>query len=596
MGGIKIIFLILATFVASEVCNVGYLVTLGNWTTGDFNRTEGLSILGGFSGFINLFFVLRTVILSLMLLRVGKKLQAKMLGTVVRNPVQFFDTNPLGRILTRFSNDLGVLDTFLPLVALNTIDYSSDCFCLFITLSVINPILMAPLALIILGIVLMMKLSYQSVKQSKDCDLSSRDPVNSLFSASLSGMTIIKTYSQEDTFKQKFRELLLNNTKATVAFCNSSSFFGFYTDLAFIMGSVAAIFIITARQTDPALASLCIVAIFGIPGILPFCLRQLLQLDVLMSSVARVQAYCQIQSEAPIVMTKDEECRKQGWLKNGDVDFHKVYMKYRPETDFVIKNLTLHANPGEKIGCIGRTGAGKSSIIQLLFRLIEIDKNSEDRADSHIKLDDVDIQALGLHLLRNNISIIPQTPFIFSGTVKMNIDPTGKFSDEEIWRVLEDVNLKQHVEKLASQLYFEIGSNSPVFSVGQKQLICLARTLLNPSSLLVLDEATANMDQQTDQFIQNKIREKFANSTVFTIAHRLSTIANYDKVLVLDKGRKVEFDAPYKLLVKEIGDDDITNEEGHFGSMVLNTGLKASRHIFEVAKATYYNKQNIKSI
>jgi len=310
-----------------------------------------------------------------------------------------------------------------------------------------------------------------------------------------------------------------------------------------------------------------------------------------MASVERLRSYCNTQTEAELVLPEDEQYKKDGWPQKGEINLNKVYMKYRENTDYVIRDLTVHAEPGEKIGCIGRTGAGKSSIIQTLFRMVEIDKKGEDTEHSEVNIDGVNTKKMGLHLLRNSISIIPQTPFIFSGTVKKNLDPVGICTDEQLWQVLEDVGLKRQVEELDQKLYTDMTNASSVFSVGQKQLICLARTILKKSKVLVLDEATANVDKQTDDFIQATIMKKFSDCTIFTIAHRLSTIANYDKVLVLDKGRKVEFDAPYKLLVKNIGDETITNADGHFASMVLNTGPKTSQQILKVAKEKYYSSQ-----
>jgi len=265
-------------------------------------------------------------------------------------------------------------------------------------------------------------------------------------------------------------------------------------------------------------------------------------------------------------------------------------MKYRPDREFVVKDLDLEIQPGEKIGCVGRTGAGKSSIVQLLYRMREIDRREKGDKESYVKVDDVDTQTVGLHLLRGNMSMIPQMPYIFSETVRTNIDPLGKHSDEEIWSVLEDVRLKEHIENQPGKLDAKISSGSSIFSVGQKQLVCLARVVLKPSSILIMDEATANMDHETDNFLQEKIDQRFGDSTRITIAHRLTTIANYDKVLVLSKGRKVQYDEPYKLLVKKIGDQEFTNKEGHFSVMVENTGPISSKQIFEIAKKAYFEK------
>jgi len=220
---------------------------------------------------------------------------------------------------------------------------------------------------------------------------------------------------------------------------------------------------------------------------------------------------------------------------------------------------------------------------------VEIEKY-DDPDTSYIKIDGVDIMDMGLHELRGNISIIPQMPFILTGTVRYNVDPQGKATDDEIWRTLEDVQLKDHVERLPQQLDTPMTAATSVFSVGQKQLVCLGRSILKPANIMIMDEATASMDLETDNYVTNKIRNVFNHSTTFTIAHRLSTIANYDKVLVLDKGQIKEFAEPYRLLVKNIGDDSLTNEAGHFTSMVNNTGPITSKHIFQIAMNAYYER------
>ena len=397
-------------------------------------------------------------------------------------------------------------------------------------------------------------------------------------------------------FQKKFTDLLYINTKGNINFCLASRLLGFCVDFSYNIAVIGIIFITTASVTpDPstgAVAGFSLSLIMSLTGLLQHGVKQFCQANVLMAATARAQAYCNLPTEASLTAQQDTECKNKHWPKKGDIDFNKVYMRYRPELDFTLRDLNLHADSGEKIGCVGRTGAGKSTIINLLFRLQEIDRSGDHAKDSYIKIDGVDTQPLGLHLLRGNLSIIPQTPFIFTGTIRENLDPLGEFTDQQLWDALGEVRLKDHVAALSDKLDTKMNNASSVFYTGQKQLICLARTLLKLCRVLVLDEATANMDTETDMFIQKKIMEKFADSTVFTIAHRLATIANYDKVLVLDKRRKVEFDAPYKLLAKNLGDESLTNTEGHFGSMVVNTGVKASQRVLNIAKEAYYQKHS----
>jgi len=277
---------------------------------------------------------------------------------------------------------------------------------------------------------------------------------------------------------------------------------------------------------------------------------------------------------------------KQDWPQFGGVIFNNVFMKYRAGTPMVLKGLSFSIAPGEKVGCVGRTGAGKSSITQALFRLI----NMEKQEGSSLKIDGVDIRDIGLHTLRHSISIIPQLPFVFSGTIRRNLDPLNEYTDEKLWDVLEDVELKKAVEAQPEKLLTDMTQSNAVFSTGQKQLICLARAILKNNKILILDEATANVDLETDKFIQTKIKEKFNKCTMLTIAHRILTIANYDKVLVLEKGMSKEFDHPFNLLVKEENDKEIT-QESFFAELVRNTGEAVSKQIFDLAREKYFEKK-----
>ena len=219
---------------------------------------------------------------------------------------------------------------------------------------------------------------------------------------------------------------------------------------------------------------------------------------------------------------------------------------------------------------MGRTGAGKSSLLQALFRLVECDEGDS------IFIDNVDISQIGLSTLRSAISIIPQTPVIFEGTVRDNLDPFSVYSDEAIWNALEDVELKQTVLSFEKQLLQYIEDSSSVFSVGQKQLICLARAILRKNKILVMDEATANVDMHTDALIQTSIKQKFKECTILTIAHRIDTVIDYDRILVMKKGEVVEYGHPYELLEKE---------EGEFRRMVAARGKASETEMRERAKA-----------
>jgi len=214
-----------------------------------------------------------------------------------------------------------------------------------------------------------------------------------------------------------------------------------------------------------------------------------------------------------------------------------------------------------KVGIVGRTGSGKSSILQILFRLTDPEK------DGKVLIDGQDITTIGLHLLRKSIAYIPQSPFLIQGTVRENIDPFKNYSDSEVWECLASVELKTHVQKMDEGLLTKVKDGTNLFSMGQKQLMCLARAMLLNTKVIVLDEATANVDLKTDNFIQTKLRDSFTNrnATVLLIAHRLATVIDADRILVMGNGKKLEFDHPFNLLAKDVNNDtEITNTEGAF--------------------------------
>ena len=300
----------------------------------------------------------------------------------------------------------------------------------------------------------------------------------------------------------------------------------------------------------------------SLTGMFQWGMRRWSELENQMTSVERVIEYIDVKRESDNQTTKP----KLEWLQHGKVEFRSVSMKYSPDDPYVLKNLNVLIKPNEKVGIVGRTGAGKSSLISVLFRLVDFEGN--------IFIDDVDTKSVSLSSVRSEISIIPQEPILFSGSVRKNLDPFDEYGDEKIWNVLEEVKLKDFIIDLPAGLYSNLSEGGSNFSVGQKQLICLARALLRNNKILILDEATANVDPHTDELLQKTIRTNFANCTVLTIAHRLHTIMDSDKVLVMDSGRAVEFEHPYMLLQKR----------GAFYDLVMETGSKMGESLIEIAQ------------
>jgi len=279
----------------------------------------------------------------------------------------------------------------------------------------------------------------------------------------------------------------------------------------------------------------------GLTSTVQWTVRQSAELETTMISVERVLEYEDIEPEGALEAPADKK-PPQSWPEEGKIVFDELSLRYMPDpkAENVLKSLSFVIKPKEKVGIVGRTGAGKSSLINALFRL--------SYNDGSILIDQRDTNDMGLHDLRRKISIIPQEPVLFSGTMRYNLDPFDEYSDEKLWHSLEEVKLKDVVANLPTGLETKITEGGSNFSVGERQLICLARAILRDNRILVMDEATANVDPQTDALIQATIRNKFRDCTVLTIAHRLHTIMDLDKVLVMDAGRAVEFGTPFELL------------------------------------------------
>ena len=260
-------------------------------------------------------------------------------------------------------------------------------------------------------------------------------------------------------------------------------------------------------------------------------------------------------------------------------------MRYREDLEPAVNDVSFEIEPGMKVGIVGRTGAGKSSILQSLFRLIDL-------SDGTVEIDGVNIKEVGLHTLRTKIGYIPQQPFLFSGTVTENLDPFHHRTDEEIISVLKKTYLWDYVSTLNGELDHQIYDPNLTFSQGGKQLMCLARELLRDCKILVLDEATANIDYYTDQLIQKTLREECKSQTMLTIAHRISTVIDSDRILVMEKGRVAEYDHPFKLLTQKDTDYEITSD-GHFAKMIKAYSEEEQRWLFNVAKTQYFKLASV---
>lgn len=301
---------------------------------------------------------------------------------------------------------------------------------------------------------------------------------------------------------------------------------------------------------------LAITQAINLVGMCNWGLRQTSELENQMTSVERVLEYGTRLEKEPPLETSVGKLPTKVWPEKGEINFCNVAMRYSEDSEFVLRDVHFTVKENEKVGIVGRTGAGKSSITQALFRLTDYDGN--------ILIDDVDLKSLGLHTFRRKVSIISQDPVLFSGTLRMNIDPFLERSDSELWTALEQVELKSVVSASPAGLDLHIADAGSNFSIGQRQLICMARALLRNNKIMVLDEATANVDTNTDELIQKTIRKTFKDCTVLTIAHRINTILDYDRIIVMHNGKIVENDTPTNLM-------HVSN--GYFKQLVRESGI-----------------------
>ncbi|CAH1406916.1 unnamed protein product [Nezara viridula] len=464
-----------------------------------------------------------------------------LLLNIMRSPMSFFDTTPQGRILNRFSKEIDVLDNLIPLVMKQVFSFLSPVIGTFIVICYSTPIftfLILPVGILYY---FLQKFYIATSQQLRRIESVSRSPVFSHFSESISGAPVIRAYCVQGRFIKESELKIDENQISTYSGIIASRWLAVRLQM---IGNLiiffATVFAVLGKDSlSPGIVGLSVSYTLQITGALNALVNMTAEVENNIVAVERIKEYTETPQEAaweiiPSLVGSD-------WPQEGKVEFIDYKVRYREGLDLVLRGINLAIKGGEKIGIVGRTGAGKSSITLCLFRIIE-------SAGGKILIDGIDISKLGLHALRSRLTIIPQDPVLFSGSLRMNLDPFGCYSDEQVWRALELAHLKPFVKGLPAGLQYEVTEGGENISVGQRQLICLARALLRKTKILILDEATAAVDLETDDFIQKTIRSEFYDCTVLTIAHRINTIMDSDRVLVLDQGQVVEFDGPNELL------------------------------------------------
>ncbi|KAK3829900.1 MAG: ATP-binding cassette transporter 1 [Linnemannia elongata] len=541
----------LLSMILSQSASISTSLWLTHWSS-DNDSGKGVSspmyyigvyALLGFS--YSLLTVFQSIILQVYCgIRSARVLHQDMLHSVLRSPMSFFDTTPMGRILNRFSKDQSTIDEVLPR------SFSGYSRTLFQVISVLVVVTMSTPSFII--IILPFSFVYlwlqryflSTSREIRRLDSVSRSPVFAHFQETLGGISTIRAYRQQKRFIDGNEHRLDQNLRAFYPGIAGNRWLAFRLEClssVIIFGSAFLSVVSLARHiaVDPGLVGLSLSYALSITQTLNWMVRQYTEIESNIVSVERLKEYVELTPEAPETIPYHRP--PQEWPAEGRVDFVNYETRYRPGLELVLRGVNCSIRSHEKIGICGRTGAGKSSLTLSLFRIIESVKGQ-------IFVDGIDISTLGLYDVRSRFSIIPQDPVLFAGTIRFNLDPSGTKSDLELWQALEDSYLKDYVTTLEGGLNAIVLEQGDNFSVGQRQLICLARALLRKTSLLVLDEATAAIDLETDALVQAIIRQKFADCTILTIAHRINTVMDSDRIMVLDQGRVAEFDSPANLL------------------------------------------------
>ncbi|KNA04997.1 hypothetical protein SOVF_194530 [Spinacia oleracea] len=499
-------------------------------------------IIGFCSTFCILFRSLAAVTLGM---ETSKSLFSQFLNSLFRAPMSFYDSTPLGRILSRISSDLSIIDLDIPFIFMTTFGATAVAYSNLVVLAIVTwPVFFVSIPVIYMAVRLQ-RYYYATAKELMRLNGITKSMVANYLAESVAGGMTIRAFEEEDRFFSKILDLIDTN---------ASPFFHNFAANEWLIQRIEILSV-----TVLAAAALCMVLLppgtFS-SGFIGMALTYGLALNIGMVnsiqyqctlanyiiSVERINQYMDIHSEPPEIIKGNRP--PQNWPSVGKVEICNLHIRYRPDTPLVLKGITCTFQGGDKIGIVGRTGSGKTTLVGALFRLVE-------PVEGKIIVKGIDICSIGLRDLRSNLGIIPQDPTLFNGTVRFNMDPLCQSNDEEIWEVLEKCQLKEDVLEKELGLDSSVLEDGSNWSMGQRQLFCLGRALLRRSKVLVLDEATASIDNATDMIVQKTIRRELTDCTMITVAHRIPTVMDCTKILDISDGKLVEYDEPMKLMEKE---------------------------------------------
>ncbi|XP_045472450.1 probable multidrug resistance-associated protein lethal(2)03659 [Harmonia axyridis] len=495
-------------------------------------------------------------------------------GRLIQGKMSFFDSNPGGRILNRFSKDMGIVDEYIPFILYDVVAIIVALIGTMVISVFVEVWLLIPCIFLLIILYICRMFYIVTSRNIKRIESITRSPVYNHTSTSVCGLSTIRAFHAQSLLIKEFDSIQDRHSCAWFLFLASNRCFGYWLDVICVLFVTLSTYILIffSKNIYGGDVGLIFNQFVGLLIFLQWGMRQWSELENQMTSVERILEYTTIDKEPTRIASNNIPI---DWPSQGRIEFKNIFLRYNTQDPPVLKNLCFVVEPMQKIGIVGRTGAGKSSIISALFQLYEL--------EGGIIIDGLDITKMPLDRIRTKIAIIPQEPVLFSGTMRKNLDPFNEFSDDILWSALEQVELKEAIDDLGNGLDSQISESGANFSVGQRQLVCLARALIRRNKILVLDEATANVDPQTDSLIQKTIRTKFSDCTVLTIAHRLHTIMDSDKILLMSNGSVSDYDEPHTLLQKE---------SGLLHDLVEATGNVSSKNLRNIAKNVYMKAAN----
>uniref|UniRef100_A0A8C0FFV3 ATP binding cassette subfamily C member 9 n=1 Tax=Bubo bubo TaxID=30461 RepID=A0A8C0FFV3_BUBBB len=554
-GGFFLLFLMIFSKLLKHSVIVAIDYWLATWTSmdnanevrnvDDVKSTNKVAVFSILSGAGIVLCLITSLTVEWMGLTAAKNLHHNLLNKIILGPIRFFDMTPLGLILNRFSADTNIIDQHIPPTLESLTRSTLLCLSAIGMISYATPWFLV--ALVPLGIAFYFIQKYFRVasKDLQELDDSTQLPLLCHFSETAEGLTTIRAFRHEARFKQRMLELTDTNNIAYLFLSAANRWLEVRTDY------LGACIVLTAAVTsitegpNSGFVGLGLLYALTITNYLNWVVRNLADLEVQMGAVKKVHSFLNMESENYDGYLDPSQVPKD-WPQEGEIKIENLCVRYENNLKPVLKHVKAYIKPGQKVGICGRTGSGKSSLSLAFFRMVDI-------FDGRIVIDGIDISKLPLHTLRSRLSIILQDPILFSGSIRFNLDPECKCTDDRLWEALEIAQLKNMVKSLPGGLDAMVTEGGENFSVGQRQLFCLARAFVRKSSILIMDEATASIDMATENILQKVVMTAFADRTVVTIAHRVHTILTADLVIVMKRGNILEYDTPENLLSQEDG-------------------------------------------